>query len=116
MLEISEVEFVKLVGQAFDSIPDKLVELMENVAIFIEDEAPDDDPDLLGLYEGIPLTERGDTYFGTRPDSVTIFRLPIMRMCTSRKQIIDEVRITVVHEVAHHFGIDDDRLRDLGWG
>jgi len=115
MLEIDEAEFERLVGQAFDSIPEKLVELMENVAIFIEDEAPDDDPDLLGLYEGVPLTERGDSYFGSLPDRVTIFRFPILRICNSREQVVDEVRITVVHEVAHHFGIDDDRLHDLGW-
>lgn len=118
MLEISERDFERLVGEALDRIPAELTALIDNVAIFIEDEAPEDDPELLGLYEGVPLTERGDTYFGTAllPDAITIFRLPILRICDSRDRVVDEVRITVVHEVAHHFGIDDDRLHDLGWG
>lgn len=116
MLEVSERDFERLVGVALDGIPEALAAMIDNVAVFIEDEAPADDPDLLGLYEGVPLTERGDTYFGALPDTVTIFRLPILRMCRTREQVVDEVRITVVHEVAHHFGIDDDRLHDLGWG
>jgi len=117
MLDIGEYEFERLVGEALDSIPSRLRDLIDNVAIFIDDEPPADDPDLLGLYEGVPLTERGDGYFGTAllPDTVTIFRLPILRLCASREQVVDEVRITVVHEVAHHFGIEDDRLHELGW-
>lgn len=112
---LDEREFERLVGQALDSIPEQLMALLDNVAIFIEDEG--DEPDLLGLYEGVPLTERGDSYFGTAllPDAITVFRLPILRICDSPEQVVDEVRITVVHEVAHHFGIDDDRLHDLGW-
>lgn len=116
MLEMGEREFESLVGKAMDSIPEALLALIDNVAIFIEDEAPEDDPDLLGLYEGVPLTERGEHYFGALPDSVTIFRFPILRMCRTHEQVVDEVRVTVVHEVAHHFGIDDDRLHQLGWG
>lgn len=113
---LDEREFERLVGRALDSIPERLMALLDNVAIFIEDEG--DEPDLLGLYEGVPLTERGDSYFGTAllPDAITIFRLPILRLCDSPERVIEEVRITVVHEVAHHFGIDDDRLHDLGWG
>lgn len=118
MLQIGEHEFERLVGEAFDSIPAELMQLIDNVALFIEDEAPDDDPELLGLYEGVPLTERDGNYFGTAllPDAITIFRFPILRLCDSRERVVEEVRITVVHEVAHHFGIDDDRLHDLGWG
>ena len=118
MLEITEHDFERLVGRALDAIPADLMALIDNVAIFIEDEAPEDDPGLLGLYEGVPLTERGETYFGTAllPDAITVFRLPILRICETHEQVVEEVRITVVHEVAHHFGIDDDRLHDLGWG
>ena len=117
MLEIGVREFERLVGEALDTIPDALFRLIDNVAIFVEDEAPEDDPDLLGLYEGTPLTERTD-YYGdvALPDTITIFRMPILRMCESRDRVLEEVRITVVHEVAHFFGIDDDRLHELGWG
>ncbi len=88
---------------------------MDNVVLFIEDEHGDE-PDLLGLYEGIPLTER-EAYGGLElPDRITIYRRAICRMCHSLDEVIDEVQITVVHEIAHHFGIDDDRLHELGWG
>lgn len=118
MLHLSDFEFEQLVGQALDSIPAALTAHLENVAIFIEDEAPEDDPELLGLYEGVPLTERDGTYFGTDllPDSITIFRGPILRFCVDRDDVVREVRVTVVHEVAHFFGIDDERLHELGWG
>lgn len=116
MLDVNGRDFERLVGEALDSIPEHLFQLIDNVAIFVEDEAPDDDPDLLGLYEGIPLTERAD-YAGefAMPDTITVFRLPILRMCDTREQVVQEVRVTVVHEVAHFFGIDDDRLHELGW-
>ena len=77
---------------------------------------PPGSPSLLGLYEGTPLTERGQWYSGVLPDRITIYRLPILRMCADDQDVVDEVRITVIHEVAHHFGIDDDRLHELGWG
>ena len=117
MLDIGVREFERLVGEALDAIPEDLFRIIDNVAIFVEDEAPDDDPDLLGLYEGIPITERAD-YYGevALPDTITIFRLPILRICDSRERVLEEVRITVVHEVAHFFGIEDDRLHELGWG
>jgi predicted Zn-dependent protease with MMP-like domain len=116
VLEISPAEFEDLVSQALDEVPPELARLMDNVAVFVEDEGPPDDPDLLGLYEGTPLTERDSTYAGVLPDRILIFRGPTLRMCSSREEVVDEVRITVVHEIAHHFGIDDDRLHDLGYG
>lgn len=107
-----------MVGEALDSIPAGLMALLDNVVVLVEDEAPEEDPDLLGLYEGIPLTERGHDYMGAdlMPDTITIFRFPVLRMCATRDDVVHEVRVTVVHEVAHHFGIDDDRLHAMGWG
>lgn len=89
---------------------------MSNVVVLVEPEPPDDEPDLLGVYEGTPLTERDGWWdAGALPDRITLFRGPLQRMCESREQLRDEITITVVHEVAHHFGIDDDHLHELGW-
>jgi predicted Zn-dependent protease with MMP-like domain len=89
---------------------------MENVAVFVR--ARSRDPRLLGLYQGIPLTERTPLNYGgmVMPDRITIFREPILAICRSDEEVVHQVRVTVVHEVAHHFGIDDDRLHELGWG
>ena len=108
--------FEELVGDALDQVPRDLVDLVENVVVLVEDEAPVDDADLLGLYDGTPLTERDTMYAGVLPDRITLYRGPILRMCASDADVIDEVRITVVHEIAHYFGIDDDRLHELGYG
>lgn len=118
MLPIDTEEFEELVGEALDSIPEQLAAMMDNVVVLLEDEPPYDDPGLLGLYEGVPLVERAVSYIGDDlvPDTITIFRIPILRMCATREQVVHEVRVTVVHEIAHHFGIDDDRLHELGWG
>lgn len=115
MIEVSRAEFEELVGEALDTIPPELAALLDNVVIVVEDDPPADDPDLLGLYSGIPLTERGSFYAGVLPDQVTIFRRPTLEMCDTREDVVEEVRITVVHEIAHHFGIDDDRLHELGY-
>ncbi|MHC6219012.1 metallopeptidase family protein [Arthrobacter sp. MMS24-S77] len=119
---MSPEDFEAAVGDALLLIPDKAARAMDNVAIFIEDDytpQPGDAPDtvLLGLYEGVPLTER-DSWWdaGSLPDRITIFRQPILDICSSRQEVIDEVAITVIHEIAHHFGIGDDRLHELGWG
>ena len=109
-------EFEELVAEALDRIPPELTRLMDNVAVFVEDEPPADDPELLGLYEGTPLTDRGEWYAGVLPDRITIYRLPTLRICDTEDDVIDEVAITVVHEIAHHFGIDEHRLHELGWG
>jgi predicted Zn-dependent protease with MMP-like domain len=116
VLDVSGDEFDSVVAEALDDVPPGLTRLMDNVAVFVEDEPPDDDPDLLGWYDGTPLTERDSWYAGVLPDRIVIFRGPLLRMCVSRDELVDEVRITVVHEIAHHFGIDDDRLHELGYG
>jgi hypothetical protein len=113
--EMTRDEFEGLVAEALDSIPADLSRLMSNVVVVVEDFAPSDDPDLLGLYSGIPLTERDGSYAGFLPDQVTIFMEPILSMCETRDEVVEEVRITVVHEIAHHFGIDDARLEELGY-
>ncbi|WP_109473103.1 metallopeptidase family protein [Ornithinimicrobium cavernae] len=113
---MSREEFEEAVGDALDQVPVQLMDLLDNVVFFVEDEPPADDPDLLGVYDGVPLTERDDMFGGAMPDRITIFRGPTLRMCEDREDVIDEVAVTVVHEIAHHFGIDDEKLHALGWG
>lgn len=114
---MSAVEFEEAVGDALDEVPAELMRLLDNVVFFVEDEPPEDDPDLLGIYDGTPLTERGAGWAaGALPDRITIFRGPLTRMCQDRDELLDEIAVTVVHEIAHHFGIDDARLHQLGWG
>ncbi|WP_411285246.1 metallopeptidase family protein [Lapillicoccus sp.] len=116
-LVMGEEEFERAVADALDSIPDELARLMSNVAVLVEDEPPPDEPELLGVYEGTPLTERDGWWdAGSLPDRITIFKGPLERMCTDQQDLRDEIAVTVVHEVAHHFGIDDATLHDLGWG
>ena len=107
--------FEELVTAALDDVPAELAGLVENCVVLVEDDPPADDPDLLGVYDGTPLTERDQGYTMTLPDRITIFRHPILDMCEDEEEVVDEVRITVVHEIAHHFGIDDDRLHELGY-
>lgn len=116
MLALSRPEFETLVSLALDSVPEELLALAENLVVLVEDEPPAGEPELLGLYEGIPLTERSTSYSGVLPDHIRIFQRPLERFCDSPEEIVDEVRITVVHEIAHHFGIDDERLHALGYG
>ncbi|HEY2815408.1 MAG TPA: metallopeptidase family protein [Acidimicrobiales bacterium] len=106
--------FEELVAEALDGIPERLGHLIDNVAVFVQD---GENPNLLGLYEGVPLTRR-ESYGigGGMPDRITIYRLAILHRCTTEREVVDMVRFTVVHEVGHHFGIDDARLRELGWG
>lgn len=115
VLDVTPEEFEDLVSEALDTIPPELAEVIDNVVVLVEDEAPSDNPHLLGLYEGTPLTDRDGWYAGVLPDTIRLFRLPILRICDSYEDVVDEVQVTVVHEVAHHFGIDDDRLHELGW-
>jgi predicted Zn-dependent protease with MMP-like domain len=116
VLDLATDEFDVLVAEALDTIPPQLARMVDNVVVLVEDEAPDDAPDLLGLYEGTPLPERGEWYTGVLPDTIRLFRRPILRICESMDDVVDEVQITVVHEIAHHFGITDERLHELGWG
>jgi len=114
MIEIGRTDFEALVADALDLLPDELATAMENVAVFVEDRHPEVE-DLLGLYEGTPLTDRGDYGGLVMPDRVTIYRLAICEMCESEEEVVEEVAVTVIHELAHHFGIDDARLAELGW-
>jgi len=107
--------FEELVGEALDEVPEELLDLMDNVVVLVEDDPPPDEPDLLGLYEGHALTERGFDYTGVLPDRITLYRRPILRICDTDDDVVEEVAVTVVHEIAHHFGIDDARLHELGW-
>ncbi|WP_178359706.1 metallopeptidase family protein [Mycolicibacterium hippocampi] len=106
--------FDELVGDALDLIPSELARAIDNVVILV---APrnDEEPDLLGLYEGIALTERDSSYGGSLPDTITIYRDALLDVCGSPEEVVEEVAVTVIHEIAHHFGIDDDRLHELGW-
>lgn len=107
--------FEDLVSEALDLIPPDLAAALDNVVVLVADRHPDE-PDLLGLYEGIALTERDSTYAGALPDTVTIFRESLLEFCDTEDELVEEVAITVIHELAHHFGIDDQRLHELGWG
>ncbi|GAA3244147.1 metallopeptidase family protein [Actinocorallia longicatena] len=113
MVEMSELAFEELVAEALDTIPPGLTKLMRNVVIVVVDHAPE--KGLLGLYTGIPLTERGDWYSAVLPDRIEIYRTEHLAVCETEEELKEEVAITVVHEIAHHFGIDDDRLHALGW-
>jgi len=113
VVEVEPERFEAMVSEALDGLPAVLGELMNNVAVTVEH---DDGPaGLLGLYRGIPLTRRTSTYAGVLPDRITIYRRAICAICRSDQEVVDQVRRTVVHEVGHHFGIGDARLRELGW-
>ena len=116
MLDVPRAQFELLVAEALDGIPEGLSGLMSNCVVLVEDDVAPGSPSLLGLYEGTPLTDRGEWYAGVLPDRITIYRLPILAMCRDLDEVVDEVQVTVVHEIAHHFGIDDARLHELGWG
>jgi predicted Zn-dependent protease with MMP-like domain len=113
-VEMSRERFEELVGDALDLVPQEFLNFMSNVVILVEDDSPRG-LNLLGLYEGHALTNRGWDYAGVLPDRITIFRNPTLRSCESEAEVVEEVAITVVHEIAHHFGISDDRLHELGW-
>jgi predicted Zn-dependent protease with MMP-like domain len=112
---VNRAQFEQHVDRAIASIPEGLRAAMSNVEIVVEDENPEE-PDIFGLYTGIPLTERDSGYAGVLPDKIEIYRLPLVEEFGDDPAVLeDEIRITVVHELAHHFGIDDDRLDALGW-
>ncbi|MGE2837247.1 metallopeptidase family protein [Mycobacterium sp. SMC-4] len=113
-VRMSHQRFDELVGDALDLIPPELAAAIDNVVILVSDRH-DEEPDLLGLYEGVALTERDSWYAGSLPDTITIYRGALLEICETEEQVVDEVAITVIHEIAHHFGIDDDRLHELGW-
>ena len=115
-MKVSAERFEQLVEAAVNVIPASLAQHIENVGIVVEDDPPAEDPYLLGLYEGIPLTERDSWDVAALPDRIRIFRNPILAISVTQADVVREVYITVVHEIAHHFGIDDDTLHDLGVG
>lgn len=115
MIDVAPEAFADLVADALDGIPPELGRYMDNVAVMVDDLAPPGR--LLGLYEGIPLTHRESYGYGAAmPDRITIFRRTICAVCDSEAEVVEQVRRTVIHEVGHHFGIDDARLHELGWG
>lgn len=112
---MSREDFEDAVRDALDLLPEDLAAMMDDVVVLVEDDPPDGE-DLLGLYEGVALTERDSWWAaGSLPDRITVFRNPTLAMCESVDEVADEVAVTIIHEVAHHFGIDDDRLHELGW-
>lgn len=113
---MSRQRFDELVSDALDLIPPKLASAIDNVVVLVE-ARNEDEPDILGLYQGIALTERDSWYAaGSLPDTITIYREALLESCDTEEEVVEEVAITVIHEIAHHFGIDDARLHELGWG
>ena len=112
---MTPARFEELVADALDLLPADLTRAMDNVVVLVEDRNPEE-PDLLGLYQGVALTERDSSYAGSLPDTVTIYRESLLEICDTDEDVVEEVAITVIHEIAHHFGIDDERLHELGWG
>ncbi len=114
-MDITLDDFETLVEEALENLPPQLLEGLDNVVIVTEDE-PEDGSDTLGIYEGVALTERDSSWFGSLPDRVVLFRGPLSRMCCSTDELYDEIYITLVHEIGHFHGIDEARLHELGWG
>ena len=112
---MTDRRFEELVGDALDLIPAEFAQAMDNVVVLVDDRN-EDDPHLLGLYEGVALTERTSDYAGVLPDRITLYREAILDVCDDEDDVVHEVAVTVVHEVAHHFGIDEATLHRLGWG
>ncbi|GAB2525234.1 metallopeptidase family protein [Nocardia heshunensis] len=113
---MADARFEELVADALDRIPSEFSQAIRNVVVLIEPSDPED-PDVLGVYHGVPPSD--PDYFGDAgrlPDTITIYRDTILEICDSEEEVVEEVTITVVHEIAHYFGIDDERLHQLGWG
>ncbi|GAB2779024.1 metallopeptidase family protein [Nocardioides salsibiostraticola] len=116
-VDVTRERFEELVESALDGIPDQLASLVQNLVVLVEETPPDGEPrDLLGLYDGYALTERDSFMAAALPDRIFVFRQPLQQMCRDEAHLVEEVRITVVHEVAHHFGIEEARLHELGYG
>lgn len=114
-LDVGESEFERLVIDELDALPDEMVEGLENVVFVTEDRPEDGTLDLLGTYEGVALTDRGQYGFGELPDRIVLYREPLVAMSADLEELKDQIHITLVHEIAHYFGIDDDQLHELGW-
>lgn len=114
-LELDGDAFEALVTDELDALPDEMIDGLDNVVFVVEDRPEDGSLDLLGLYDGVALTERDSYGFGEMPDRVILYREPLLAICESIDELRDEIHITLVHEIAHYYGIDDDRLHELGW-
>ena len=114
-LEVDEREFERLVVDELDALPDEMVEGLENVVFVTENRPEDGSLDLLGLYEGVAITERGQYGFGELPDRIVLFREPLLAVSEDLEELKDQIHVTLVHEIAHYYGIDDDHLHELGW-
>lgn len=115
MLEVSAEEFEEMVADELDALPEEMFAHLDNLVFLIEDR-PEDGSDLLGVYEGVALVDRGDYGFGDQPDRIILYRENLVDFCEDREQLADEIHVTLVHEIAHYYGIDEDRLLELGWG
>jgi len=113
MTHVSAERFEELTAEALDELPRWVLGRMENVEVMIEDHPPPGEPNLLGRYEGIPLTKRGIGYAGVLPDRIVLFRSTLQRVSVNDADLRERVQHTVVHEIAHFFGISDDRLREM---
>jgi hypothetical protein len=114
-VDIGEEDFYALAEETLATLPEELLDDLENVAIVVEDE-PEDGSETLGVYEGTALTERDSSWFGMLPDRVVLFRGPLSRMCEDEDELFEEIAITLIHEIGHYHGIDEERLHELGWG
>jgi predicted Zn-dependent protease with MMP-like domain len=115
-VRVSPERFEELVAEVLDGLPEWVQERLENVEVLVEDDPPDDRSDLLGLYEGIPLTNRASSYFGVLPDRITLYRRRIQATARDEEELRTAIEDTIVHEIAHFFGISDERLDELGRG
>ncbi len=115
MIDMDSAAFEQLVVDELDRLPDDMVDGLDNVVFVVEDRPEDGSLDLLGLYEGLALTERDRYGFGELPDRIVVYREPHLQACATEPELRDEVHTTLVHEIAHFYGIDDDRLHELGW-
>jgi predicted Zn-dependent protease with MMP-like domain len=116
VVDMDAATFERLVIDELDELPDDMVDGVENVAFLVEDRPEDGSLDLLGLYDGVALTERDRYGFGEMPDRIIVYREPLLAISTDIDELRDQVHVTLVHEIAHYYGIDDDELHELGWG
>jgi len=114
-VDITQSRFEDLVAETLDALPPRLLAAMDNVAVLVDERHPDE-PGLLGLYEGVALTDRTSDYGGVLPDRITLYRAALAELCADEDELREEVAVTVVHEIAHHVGIDEETLHRLGWG
>jgi len=116
MLELDADTFEQLVIDELDALPDDMIDGLDNVVFVTEDRPEDGSLDLLGLYDGVALTERGQYGFGELPDRIILYREPLLTICETLDELKDEIHVTLVHEIAHFYGINDEQLHELGWG